>query len=139
MEAASPPKLEPESWRTWERTVYRPPYNAVGGALNPSVASIPLFPGFPGLGGPREATPSQGLQCCLSGSQDKTANYPLYLCNFIDWLTNQRSPFELARSGLLEYCLPVVGRAEPAMRVSAGVNITATYSCMCVESQRGCI
>ena len=43
-----------------ERTVDRPSYNAVGRALKPSVASIPLFPGFPGLGGPREATPPRG-------------------------------------------------------------------------------
>ena len=32
----------PESRRTWERTVYRPSYNAVGEALKPSVQSIPL-------------------------------------------------------------------------------------------------
>ena len=50
----------PESRRTWERTVDRPSYNAVGEALKPSVASIPLFPGFPGVGAPREATPPRG-------------------------------------------------------------------------------
>ena len=30
--------------------VAHPSYNAVGEALKPSVASIPLFPGFPGFG-----------------------------------------------------------------------------------------
>ena len=35
-----------------ERTINRKPCNAVGEALKPSVASIPLFPGFPSLGKP---------------------------------------------------------------------------------------
>ena len=43
-------------------------------------------------------------------SQDKTASNPLYICSFIDWLTNQRSPFELARSGLLGRCLQIYSR-----------------------------
>ena len=50
----------PESRRAWERTVDRPSFDAVGEALKPSVASIPLFPGFPGVGAPREATPPRG-------------------------------------------------------------------------------
>ena len=50
----------PESRRTWERTVDRPSYNAVGEALKPSAASIPLFPGFPRLGRRREAAPPRG-------------------------------------------------------------------------------
>ena len=28
----------------------------------------------------------------------------MYLCSFINWLTNQRSPFELGWSGLLASC-----------------------------------
>ena len=97
MEAVSPSKLD------------------LRGGLKPSVASIPLFPGFPGLGGPRKATPPRGGSVVTA--EAKTANNPLYLCSFIDWLTNQRSPFELARSGRLDRCLPGIDRAEPTMRV----------------------
>jgi hypothetical protein len=37
-----PPKLELSPGRTCERTVDRPSYNAVGGALKPSVQSSPI-------------------------------------------------------------------------------------------------
>ena len=66
----------PESRRTWERTVDRPSYNAVGGALKPSVASIPLFPGFPGVGAPREATPPRGGNVALAEARATLPNIP---------------------------------------------------------------
>ena len=45
------------------------PRCAVGGALKPSVASIPLFPGFPSLGRPREATPPRGGSVACTEAQ----------------------------------------------------------------------
>ena len=69
----------PESRRTWERTVDHPSYNAVGGALKPSVASIPLFPGFPGLGGPREATPSRGAVLSQRKPRQDCQQSPVHL------------------------------------------------------------
>ena len=59
MEAASPPKLDlsPGGLGRGQLTA-RP--TTRWGALKPSVASIPLFPGFPGVGAPREATPPRG-------------------------------------------------------------------------------
>ena len=95
VEAVSPPGLGLSHRRTPERTINRKPCNAVGEALKPSVASIPLLPGFPSLGRPREATPPRGGQCCLGGIPGKTANCSLNLSSYIDWLTNQRPPIAL--------------------------------------------
>jgi hypothetical protein len=59
MEAASPPKLDlsPGGLGRGQLTAI---LQRGGGALKPSVASIPLFPGFPDLRGPGEATPPRG-------------------------------------------------------------------------------
>jgi hypothetical protein len=46
----------PESRRTWERTIDRPSYTAVGEALKPSVQSIPLHR-LSQQRGPRDCSP----------------------------------------------------------------------------------
>ena len=63
----------PESRRTWERTVDRPSFNAVGEALKPSAASIPLFPGFPRLGRRREAAPPRGASVAAAEATARLA------------------------------------------------------------------
>ena len=88
---AASSRAGPEPPRTLERTINRKPCNAVGGALKPSAASIPLFPGFPGLGGPREATPPREGQSCLGEVPSKTATCPSHHASFMTWLANQSS------------------------------------------------
>ena len=60
MKAASPPKLDLSPGGLGRGQLTARPTTRWGGALKPSVASIPLFPGFPGVGAPREATPPRG-------------------------------------------------------------------------------
>ena len=76
MEAASSPKLDLSPGGLGRGQLTARPTTRWGGALKPSVASIPLFPGFPGLGGPREATPPRGGSVVSAEAETRLPTIP---------------------------------------------------------------